>query len=125
MATIFDRETLLDLTVNGIPLAMILFFGVGFLIFNPFRELDLFGMLLAIGLHVVPFVGLAVLTYVSGKAIGGDEKRSDVYFQGQASIEDAQTKEAAEAEMREDGQFGEGRASDEKAARTDDDTNGF
>ena len=99
MATIFDRDTLLDLTVNVIPLGIILFFGVGYLIFNPWRELDLFGDLIMIGLHAVPFIGLAILTYVSGKAIAGDEKRSEVYYQGQAAVEDSRTREEVEAEL--------------------------
>lgn len=96
MATIFDRETLLDLTVNVVPLGIILIFGVGYLIFNPWADDGLFGNLLMIGLHVVPFVALAVLTYVSGKAIAGDEQRSSVFFQGQATLEDAQERHEAE-----------------------------
>lgn len=103
MATIFDRDTLLDLTVNVIPLGIILFFGVGYLIFDPWSELGLLGKLIMIGLHVVPFVGLAILTYVSGKAIAGDEKRSEVYYQGQATLEDSRTKEEAEAELHGEG----------------------
>ncbi|WP_313692790.1 DUF6684 family protein [Halorarum halobium] len=97
MARIFDRETLLDLTVNVIPLGIILFFAVGFLIFNPWASLDQFGQLVAMGLLVVPFVALALLTYVSGKAIAGDEKRAEMYFQGQATMDDARTRAEAEA----------------------------
>lgn len=99
MTTIFERDTLLDLTVNFIPLGIILFFGVGYLIFNPWRELGLFGDLIMIGLHAVPFIGLAILTYVSGKAIAGDEQRSEVYYQGQAAVEDSRTREEVEAEL--------------------------
>ncbi|QLG60537.1 DUF6684 family protein [Halorarum salinum] len=102
MATIFDRETLLDLTVNVIPLGMILIFGVGYLIFNPWADDGLFGNLLMIGLHAVPFIGLLVLTYVSGKAIAGDEQRSSVYHQGQAAVRGAEEKHAVEGSA-EDG----------------------
>ena len=108
MVTIFDRDTLLDLTVNAIPLGIILFFAVGYLIFDPFGNLDLFGKLIMIGLHVVPFVGLLVLTYVSGKAISGDEKESEVYYQGQAAVEDAPTREEAEADLFGEEQVGGG-----------------
>lgn len=108
MATIFDRETLLDLTVNAVPLGIILFFAVGYLVFDPFGNLGFFGELIMIGLHVVPFIGLLILTYVSGKAIAGDEARSEVYYQGQAAVEDAPTREEAEADLYADEQEGEG-----------------
>lgn len=97
MAEIFDRETLLDLTVNMIPLGIILFFTGLFVFANPFAGLDRLGYLLMLGLHLMPFVGLAILTYVSGKAIAGDEKRSAVFFQGQAAMDNAPTREEARA----------------------------
>lgn len=103
MAEIFDRETLLDLTVNVIPLGIMLFFVAAFILVNPFGGLDFYGRVLQMGLLAFPFVALAILTYVSGKAIAGDEKRSEVFFQGQATLEDAKTKheveEAIEAEV--------------------------
>jgi len=73
MATnVFDRETLLDLTVNVIPLFIILFFLAVFVLVQPFPP-DLFSFVIMIGLHVVPFVSLALLTYYSGKAISRSE----------------------------------------------------
>ncbi|WP_224447321.1 DUF6684 family protein [Haloprofundus salilacus] len=86
---IFDRETLLDLTVNMIPLFIILFFVVLFLLYQPWGG-DLFPTAIMVGLHVVPFVGLAILTYVSGKAIAGAEKSSTVYYPGQAGMSGAE-----------------------------------
>lgn len=75
MATkIFDRETMLDLTVNFIPLFIILFFIVAFAVFNPFG-VDSMGTGIQYVLLVAPFVFLAVLTYVSARAIAGAEKR--------------------------------------------------
>ena len=74
MADIFDKDTLLDLTVNVIPLGIILFFVVVFLVVDPFSGLGAYGQVLSMGLLVVPFVALAILTYVSGKAIAGDER---------------------------------------------------
>ncbi|WP_321170890.1 DUF6684 family protein [Halobaculum rubrum] len=102
MAEIFDRDTLLDLTVNVIPLAILLFFVAAFVLVDPFGGLDFYGRVLQMGLLAFPFVALAILTYVSGKAIAGDEKRSAVFFQGQATLEGAPEKheveEAIEAE---------------------------
>lgn len=102
MAEIFDRDTLLDLTVNVIPLGIILFFVAAFVLIDPFGGLDFYGRVLQMGLLAFPFVALAILTYVSGKAIAGDEKRSKVFFQGQATIEGSPEKheveEAIEAE---------------------------
>jgi hypothetical protein len=89
MATrIFDRETMLDLTVNIIPLLIIAFFIVGFLLFTPesWRAMGTLGFTIQMGLLVAPFVALAILTYLSGKAIAGDEKRSPVYLPGQAGV---------------------------------------
>ena len=97
MAEIFDRETLLDLTVNMVPLGIILFFTGLFVLADPFAGLDRLGYLLMLGLHLMPFVALALLTYVSGKAIAGDEKRSAVFFQGQATMDNAPTREEARA----------------------------
>ena len=102
MAEIFDRDTLLDLTVNVIPLVILLFFVAAFVLVDPFGGLDFYGRVLQMGLLAFPFVALAILTYVSGKAIAGDEKRSAVFFQGQATLEGAPEKheveEAIEAE---------------------------
>ena len=99
MTRIFDRDTMLDLTVNVIPLGIILFFVVAFVLVDPFGGLDFYGRVLQMGLLVFPFVALAILTYVSGKAIAGDEKRSAVFFQGQATMADAKTRHEAEAEI--------------------------
>lgn len=68
----FDRETLLDLAVNVIPMGIILFFAVLILVFDPFGS-DVVAVLLAELLHVVPFVVLVVVTYVSGKIIAEAE----------------------------------------------------
>ena len=73
MATdVFDRETLLDLSVNVIPLFIILFFVVVFAVISPFGY-HLVPTAVQMGLLVVPFVGLAVLTYFSGRAIAESE----------------------------------------------------
>jgi hypothetical protein len=88
MATnkIFDKETILDLTVNFVPLFIILFFIVVFAALNPWGGLGDFLAIVAFGLLVIPFIGLAILTYVSGKAIAGDEKTKTVFPPGQATV---------------------------------------
>jgi hypothetical protein len=82
---IFDRETLLDLVVNIIPLFIILFFIVAFVLFNPFG-VEALPSGIQFGLLVAPFVLLAILTYISGKAIAGSEKKFTVYLPGQATV---------------------------------------
>jgi len=88
-AKIFDRETMLDLVVNFIPLGIILFFIAVFVMVTPWGfDVRTSGVML--GLMIVPFVALAVLTYLSAKAIAGDEKTKPVYAQGQAGLEEAE-----------------------------------
>ncbi|MEF8868518.1 MAG: DUF6684 family protein [Haloarculaceae archaeon] len=69
----FDRETLLDLVVNAIPLGIMLFFIAVFLLVNPFGS-DPVGTAIQISIVGVTFLALFVLTYVSGKAISESEK---------------------------------------------------
>ncbi len=71
---IFDRDTLLDLTVNFIPLGILALFIALYVAFNPWGWDPLFSTL-QFGLITITFVLLAVLTYLSGKAIEGDERR--------------------------------------------------
>lgn len=73
---IFDRETLLDLTVNFIPLGIILFFIVLFALFRPFG-VDLVATVIMMGLLIIPFAALAVLTYFAGKVITEAERRGE------------------------------------------------
>lgn len=100
----FDKETMLDLTVNMVPLVIILFFVVGFTVFNPFGFESLTSGL-QYGIMVAAFVLLAVLTYLSGKAIAGSEKTDTVYLPGQATVPGAEPlhgeHEEAEGELEE------------------------
>jgi hypothetical protein len=85
---LFDRDTLLDLVVNFIPLGIILFFLGVYLLRQPWGfDLGISGIMLA--LLIVPFLALGVLTYVSAVAIAGDEQEKPVYAQGQAGLEGA------------------------------------
>lgn len=71
---IFDRETLLDLTVNAIPLGMLLFFTVLFLVFRPFQGGAPAILVLQLSIVLLTFAGLLVLTYYAGKAVSLAEK---------------------------------------------------
>ncbi|MFT4884193.1 MAG: hypothetical protein ACI8U4_001706 [Natronomonas sp.] len=72
----FDRDTLLDLFVNGIPLAILLFFVVLYVAVAPFPENS---VVLVVQLSIITLTGvaLALLTYFSGKAISTAEKEME------------------------------------------------
>ncbi|MFB6089821.1 MAG: DUF6684 family protein [Halobellus sp.] len=86
---IFDRDTLLDLTVNVVPLFIIAFFVVAFAVFTPFG-IDPLASAVQFGLLGIPFVLLAILTYFAGRAVAGTEKSGDVYLPGQAGVRGAE-----------------------------------
>ncbi|PSP70244.1 hypothetical protein BRC80_09335 [Halobacteriales archaeon QH_9_66_26] len=69
----FDRETLLDLTVNVIPLGMLLFFIVLFAVVT--AGSDPIAWAVSQALLVVPFVVLAGTTYLTGRIIAESQKR--------------------------------------------------
>jgi membrane protein implicated in regulation of membrane protease activity len=87
----FDRETMLDLTVNVIPLGILVFFIVAFAVANPFGWDNLISGL-QFAIVIVTFVLLVVLTYYAGKAIQEAE--------GEMEVEpgESQTPVAAETE---------------------------
>ena len=68
----FDRETLLDLTVNGIPLGIMVFFIVAYVFVNPFGW-DNVVSTLQFAIIIVTAVLLSILTYFAGKAISEAE----------------------------------------------------
>jgi len=101
MATqIFDRDTILDLVVNFVPLFILLFFVGAFLFVNPFG-FDPLTSGLQFAIVVAAFVLLGILTYISGRAISGAEKRGEVYPPGQATIEGQKTLHELEEEEAE------------------------
>jgi membrane protein implicated in regulation of membrane protease activity len=73
---VFDRETLLDLTVNFIPLGILFFFIVAFAVFAPWGTDPLISSL-QFGIVSVTFVLLSVLTYYAGKAVSKAEKEME------------------------------------------------
>lgn len=86
---VFDRDTLLDLVVNFIPLFIILFFIVGYAVYTPFG-IDSVPTTLQYALLIAPFVLLSILTYLSGKAIATAEKTAPVYLPGGATVDGAE-----------------------------------
>lgn len=70
-----DRETLLDVAVNAVPMAILVFFIGLFLVYMPFPP-DTLAFVINHGLTIVPLLSLAVLTYVSAKVISRDEGKT-------------------------------------------------
>ena len=72
----FEKDTLLDLTVNFIPLGIILFFIAAFAVVPAFGVDPVFsGMQFA--LMISMFLLLGVLTYYAGRAIENAEKAAE------------------------------------------------
>lgn len=71
----FDRETLLDITVNAIPFGMLVFFLILFLVVTPWGDLfeDLFTTGYVVGHMLFTMIGLALITYVGAYFISRDE----------------------------------------------------
>ncbi|MFC4551952.1 MULTISPECIES: DUF6684 family protein [Halorussus] len=67
-SSVFNRETLLDITVNLVPMGILLFFIVLTAVVSPWPD-NIFIKAVALGLHVIPFVGLALLTYIAAQYI--------------------------------------------------------
>jgi hypothetical protein len=68
----FESETLLDLTVNVIPLGIMVFF-IGLFAILPAFGVEPVITTIQFALIAVPFVGLALVSYYAGKAIQADE----------------------------------------------------
>jgi len=71
----FERETLLDLTVNVIPIGILVFFLLLMLIADPWGR-DPFAVAVSVGLMLIPIVSLGILTYVAGRVVQRDERRA-------------------------------------------------
>jgi hypothetical protein len=75
-AKVFDRETILDLTVNMIPLAILAFFAIAFVAFNPYGDETVI-VTIQLGIIGLMFVGLAAVTYYSGAAVSKAESAAE------------------------------------------------
>ncbi|MFC6975931.1 DUF6684 family protein [Halomicroarcula sp. GCM10025709] len=72
----FEKDTLLDLTVNVIPLGILAFFIVAFAVVPAFGTDPVFSGL-QFALMISMFFLLAVLTYYAGKAVEGAEQAEE------------------------------------------------
>jgi len=66
-ASVFEKEVLLDIAVNILPLVILASLAGLYLAFNHWPNAPLLGRLLQFGLIVVPFVVLAIVTYVAAR----------------------------------------------------------
>lgn len=73
---VFDRETLLDLTVNVVPLGILAFFFVAFAVVAPWGFSPLISTL-QFAIVGVTAVLLVILTYFAGKAVSTAEKEME------------------------------------------------
>lgn len=69
-----DRQTVLDISVNIIPLFILIFFFALFIVYDPFLWKP-FPVGVSLILIIIPFVLLALLTYVAGRTIQESEKQ--------------------------------------------------
>lgn len=69
-----DRETVLDVTVNLIPLVILAFFAVFYTVVYPWDS-DPGMFVLMHFLTLFPFVMLVILTYFSAKVVSRDQRR--------------------------------------------------
>lgn len=121
---IFDRDTLLDLTVNVVPLFIIAFFVVSFAVLSPFG-IDPLASAIQFGLLAIPFVLLAILTYFAGRAVAGSEMTGDVYLPGQAGVRGAEPLEGhghEESEVEAETAAGAVEGADAEAEATDEES---
>ena len=105
-----DRETVLDVTVNAIPMVILLFFVVLFLVINPWGY-DPGPLLIEHFLTLFPFLLLGILTYLSARVIARDEAEADEDedegFAGSQPPSAAEEEEAVEEGIAEEGVTGE------------------
>jgi len=71
---LFDRDAILDLSVNIIPLGILVFF-FGLYIFASPWDFDPVFSTIQFSIMGLILIALLVLTYLSGKAVERDERR--------------------------------------------------
>lgn len=83
---VFNRDTLLDLVVNGVPWFIHVFF-IGVFLLLPYFGFEGLESILAFGILVVSTISLTILSYIGAKAITRGEREAEVYVPGQANVE--------------------------------------
>lgn len=99
-STVFDKDTLLDLTVNIVPLAIMAFFFAVFIVTNPWGDGVSLERVIQFVIIATMFVGLSILTYFAAVRIeGGDdhEEAHAVETAESASDEDVDATETGDA----------------------------
>ena len=76
-SAVFDKDTILDLTVNIVPLFILAFFIVAYFAVNPWGMDDILVAAISHGILLFTFLSLAVLTYVAATYIEGDEAEAE------------------------------------------------
>lgn len=66
---VFEKETLLDISVNIIPIVILIVF-TGMVLFTDPWGFEITTEVIALGLHLIPIVSLALITYISARYIG-------------------------------------------------------
>lgn len=67
-----EWQTILDISVNIVPLIMLALFFALFAVYDPYYG-NPFMLGVALFLLVIPFVSLAFLTYIAGRTIEDEE----------------------------------------------------
>jgi hypothetical protein len=133
-SSVFDRDTMLDLLVNVIPLAILVFFIGLFVVANPFGGNPVYTYL-QFAIVGLTFVLLLILTYFSARAVATDERRIEGTIweelppgavptgaEGASEALPDDESDASEAELPpEDAESGDAAASDETTAASDPD----
>lgn len=76
-STVFDKDTLLDLMVNIVPLAILAFFFLGFLLVNPWGSGISLVRVIQFAIIGVMFLALTVLTYDAARRIETGDEEAD------------------------------------------------
>lgn len=79
-----DRETILDITVNVIPIFILAVFFVLYVLYSPW-EYDISTMVIQHFLTLFPLLMLAILSYISARIVSRDE---DILFGHGQELED-------------------------------------
>lgn len=74
MERIWTREHVLNVTVNLVPMFIVVFFAALFLLYQPWEQ-NLFMTAVSMGLHAMPFITMVLITYFAAKHVelGGEE----------------------------------------------------
>lgn len=70
--SLFNRRTLLDILVNAVPIGILLFFTVLFLVYGSYPSNPLVTVV-QVALILIPVIVVILITYYAAKAVTRDE----------------------------------------------------